>query len=626
MAKKKQFKAESKRLLELMINSIYTHKEIYLRELISNASDALDKLYYKSIKENLGLSRQDFAIRLFADKDARTITITDNGIGMTPEELENNLGVIAKSGSMQFKLENEKAEDISVIGQFGVGFYSAFMIAEKVIVKSKAYGSDQAYQWESEGAEGFTVEPCEKEGHGTEITLFVKPSDEENDYDDFLMTYKIKSLVKKYSDYIRYPIILEEVVSKKKEGTENEYEDVTEYNTVNSMIPIWKKQKSELTDEEYNQFYKDKFYDFNDPMLHIHSHTEGTATYDALLYIPSKAPYDYYTKEYEKGLMLYSSGVLIMDKCADLLPDYFSFVKGLVDSEDLSLNISREMLQHDRQLKLIAKSLERSIKNELKKTLNNNREQYESFWNTFGTQIKFGLYNSYGMKRDVLEDLLMFYSSTEKKLVTLEEYTTRMKEDQKEIFYAAGESIARIEALPQVEIFKEKGIEVLYLTDKVDEFTLQILRNYKEKEFKSIQSNDFNLQSEEEKEAVKKLEEENEALLKAMKEALNEEVEKVVLSSKLKSHPVCVTNEGDVSLDMEKTLKNMPVSEDIKARKVLELNPNHPLFEKLKSLLDSDKERLSLYSEILYQQALLIEGMPLENPLKFTEKILKIML
>lgn len=626
MAKKKQFKAESKRLLELMINSIYTHKEIYLRELISNASDALDKLYYKSIKENLGLSRQDFAIRLFADKDARTITITDNGIGMTPEELENNLGVIAKSGSMQFKLENEKAEDISVIGQFGVGFYSAFMIAEKVIVKSKAYGSDQAYQWESEGAEGFTVEPCEKEGHGTEITLFVKPSDEENDYDDFLMTYKIKSLVKKYSDYIRYPIILEEVVSKKKEGTENEYEDVTEYNTVNSMIPIWKKQKSELTDEEYNQFYKDKFYDFNDPMLHIHSHTEGTATYDALLYIPSKAPYDYYTKEYEKGLMLYSSGVLIMDKCADLLPDYFSFVKGLVDSEDLSLNISREMLQHDRQLKLIAKSLERSIKNELKKTLNNNREQYESFWNTFGTQIKFGLYNSYGMKRDVLEDLLMFYSSTEKKLVTLEEYTTRMKEDQKEIFYAAGESIARIEALPQVEIFKEKGIEVLYLTDKVDEFTLQILRNYKEKEFKSIQSNDFNLQSEEEKEAVKKLEEENEALLKAMKEALNEEVEKVVLSSKLKSHPVCVTNEGDVSLDMEKTLKNMPVSEDIKARKVLELNPNHPLFEKLKSLLDSDKERLSLYSEILYQQALLIEGMPLENPLEFTEKILKIML
>ena len=440
------------------------------------------------------------------------------------------------------------------------------------------------------------------------------------------MTYKIKSLVKKYSDYIRYPIILEEVVSKKKEGTENEYEDVTEYNTVNSMIPIWKKQKSELTDEEYNQFYKDKFYDFNDPMLHIHSHTEGTATYDALLYIPSKAPYDYYTKEYEKGLMLYSSGVLIMDKCADLLPDYFSFVKGLVDSEDLSLNISREMLQHDRQLKLIAKSLERSIKNELKKTLNNNREQYESFWNTFGTQIKFGLYNSYGMKRDVLEDLLMFYSSTEKKLVTLEEYTTRMKEDQKEIFYAAGESIARIEALPQVEIFKEKGIEVLYLTDKVDEFTLQILRNYKEKEFKSIQSNDFNLQSEEEKEAVKKLEEENEALLKAMKEALNEEVEKVVLSSKLKSHPVCVTNEGDVSLDMEKTLKNMPVSEDIKARKVLELNPNHPLFEKLKSLLDSDKERLSLYSEILYQQALLIEGMPLENPLEFTEKILKIML
>lgn len=626
MAKKKQFKAESKRLLELMINSIYTHKEIYLRELISNASDALDKLYYKSIKENLGLSRQDFAIRLFADKDARTITITDNGIGMTPEELENNLGVIAKSGSMQFKLENEKAEDISVIGQFGVGFYSAFMIAEKVIVKSKAYGSDQAYQWESEGAEGFTVEPCEKEGHGTEITLFVKPSDEENDYDDFLMTYKIKSLVKKYSDYIRYPIILEEVVSKKKEGTENEYEDVTEYNTINSMIPIWKKQKSELTDEEYNQFYKDKFYDFNDPMLHIHSHTEGTATYDALLYIPSKAPYDYYTKEYEKGLMLYSSGVLIMDKCADLLPDYFSFVKGLVDSEDLSLNISREMLQHDRQLKLIAKSLERSIKNELKKTLNNNREQYESFWNTFGTQIKFGLYNSYGMKRDVLEDLLMFYSSTEKKLVTLEEYTTRMKEDQKEIFYAAGESIARIEALPQVEIFKEKGIEVLYLTDKVDEFTLQVLRNYKEKEFKSIQSNDFNLQSEEEKEAVKKLEEENEALLKAMKEALNEEVEKVVLSSKLKSHPVCVTNEGDVSLDMEKTLKNMPVSEDIKARKVLELNPNHPLFEKLKSLLDSDKERLSLYSEILYQQALLIEGMPLENPLEFTEKILKIML
>ena len=631
---KKQFKAESKKLLEMMINSIYTHKEIFLRELISNASDAMDKLYYKSLTENLGLSREDFQITIKPDSVNRTITITDTGIGMNKEELENNLGVIAQSGSFKFKQDtanDEKNEDISVIGQFGVGFYSAFMVANKVTVRSKAYGSDEAFIWTSEGVDGYTVEPCEKDSYGTEITLYIKESTEDEDYDDFMEEFKIKSLIKKYSDYIRYPIKMECTKRKPVEKSEDDkdgepkYEEVKEVETLNSMIPIWKKNKSELKDEDYNAFYKEKFFDYSDPLAHIHSKTEGTATYSALMFIPKKAPFDYYSKDFEKGLQLYSRGVLIMDKCADLLPDHFSFVKGLVDSEDLSLNISRETLQHDRQLKLMAKSIERTIKNELKKMLNNEREKYEEFWKNFGLQIKFGIYNGYGMNKETLQDLLLFYSSTEKKLVTLEEYVERMKEDQKYIYFASGETVERIDSLPQTEMVKDKGYEILYLTDNVDEFALQMMAEYNDKQFKSIQSSDLDLETDEEKKENKEKSEESKEMFEVMKEALGDKVAAVRLSTRLKTHPVCLTSDGAISIEMEKVLNTMPSGSKPKADKVLEINANHPIFQKLQFLYDNDKEQLKLYADLLYTQALLIEGIGIDNPVDFSNKMCELM-
>lgn len=637
MSKKKAFKAESKRLLEMMINSIYTHKEIFIRELISNASDAMDKLYFKSLNENLGLNRSDFEIRITPDKEKKTLTITDNGIGMTEEELENNLGVIAQSGSLKFKEdmkseENaEKSDEVSVIGQFGVGFYSAFMAAKKVTVKSKAYGADTAYMWSSEGVDGYTVEECEKDGCGTEITLYMKDNTEDEDYEEFLQEYKIKSLIKKYSDYIRYPIKMQTTHRHLKEDApedapeEEKYEEHTEDETLNSMIPIWKKNRSELKDEDYNSFYREKFYDYTEPLAHIHSKTEGSATYSALLFIPKKAPFDYYSKEFEKGLQLYSNGVLIMDKCGDLLPDHFSFVKGLVDSEDLSLNISREMLQHDRQLKVIAKSLERTIKNELKKMLNNEREKYEEFWKAFGLQIKFGIYNGYGMNKELLQDLLLFTSSKDKKPVTLEEYVTGMKEGQDCIYYASGESAERIDALPVVESVKDKGYEILYLTDNVDEFCIQMMVDYSDKKFKSVQGGDLDLETEEEKKEIKEKNEDSKELCNAIKEALGDKVSAVRLTNKLKSHPVCITSDGALSVEMEKVLNSMPTDQKAKADKALEINPDHPIFDKLQFLFDNDREMLSTYADLLYTQAMLIEGMSIEDPVAFSEELSKVL-
>lgn len=637
MAKKKAFKAESKRLLEMMINSIYTHKEIFIRELISNASDAMDKLYFKSLNENLGLDRGDFEIRITPDKEAKTLTITDNGIGMTQEELENNLGIIAQSGSFKFKEdmkadENaEKNEDVSVIGQFGVGFYSAFMVAKRVTVKSKAYGSDTAYIWSSEGVDGYTVEECEKDSHGTEITLYMKDNSEEEDYEEFLHDYKIRSLVKRYSDYIRYPIRMLTTHRHLKEDASEDapesekYEEHTEDETLNSMVPIWKKNKAELKDEDYDAFYQEKFYDMAPPLAHIHSKTEGTATYSALLFIPKKAPFDYYSKEFEKGLQLYSNGVLIMDKCADLLPDHFSFVKGLVDSEDLSLNISREMLQHDRQLKLIARSIERTVKNELKKLLSTDREKYEEFWKAFGLQIKFGIYNGYGVNKDLLQDLIIFTSSKDKKSVTLDEYVEGMKENQEFIYYASGETVERIDALPIVEAVKDKGYEILYLTDNVDEFCLQMMVDYKDKKFKSVQSSDLDLETEEEKKEIKEKNEDSKDLCNAIKDALGDKVAAVRLTNKLKTHPVCISSDGALSVEMEKVLNSMPTEQKTKADKALEINPNHPVFDKLQYLYDNDKEMLSVYANLLYSQAMLIEGMSIENPVEFSEQLSKVM-
>ena len=626
----KEFKAESKRLLEMMINSIYTHKEIFLRELISNASDAMDKLYFKSMSgEGESVSRADMAISIAADKDARTLVITDNGIGMTRDELENNLGTIAQSGSFAFKNENEKTEDVDIIGQFGVGFYSAFMVAKRVAVVSRAYGGETAYKWESEGVDGYTISEAEKDSHGTIITLEIKDNTEDENYDEFLTPYKIKELIKRYSDYIRYPIKMDVEHEKLKEGTgengkEPEYEKEIVTETLNSMIPIWKKAKSELKDEDYNQFYKEKFYDYTDPLLHIHSKTEGTATYSALLYIPSQAPYDYYSKSFEKGLQLYSSGVMIMEKCGDLLPDYFSFVKGLVDSEDLSLNISREMLQHDRQLKIIAKSIEKSIKNELKKLRNNDREKYEKFFETFGTQIKYGIYESYGMNKAELQDLLMFKTSNGGSS-TLEEYVSRMKEEQKYIYFASGSSVTRIENLPQTEQVRDKGYEILYLTDHVDEFCLQMMHDFDGKEYKSVSADDLGLETEEEKEEIKKEQENSQPLFDFMTEKLGGKVKAVKLSQRLKNHPVCITSEGALSVEMEKVLSAMPNGEGAKAEKVLEINPNHAIFGKLKSLYETDKDKAADYADILYSQALLIEGMPIENPVEFSNKICEIM-
>ena len=631
----KQFKAESKRLLDMMINSIYTHKEIFLRELISNASDAIDKLYFKSLTDDkVGLSKDDFAIWITADKDSRTLKITDNGIGMTAEELENNLGTIANSGSFKFKNENKLEEDNQIIGQFGVGFYSAFMVAKKVTVISKAYGSDKAYQWESEGADGYTITEADKSSVGTEIILELMEDTEDENYTEFLDAYRIKGLIKKYSDYIRFPIKMEVTHSRPKEQSEEdkeakkplEYEDFIEVETLNSMVPLWKKNKSELKEEDYKHFYTEKFFDYNEPLKYSHVKNEGMPSYNALLYIPSKAPFDFYSKEYEKGLQLYSNGILIMDKCADLLPDYFSFVKGLVDSEDLSLNISREMLQHDRQLKVIAKSIEKTVSNELKKMLKNEREKYEEFWNAFGLQLKFGVYSDFGMNKDKLQDLLLFTSSKEKKLVTLDEYVTGMREDQKYIYYATGESVARIEQLPQTELVKDNGFEILYLTDSVDEFAVKALHSYKEKEFKSVSADDLGLENTEKKEEIKAKEEENSDLLKDMASALDGKVTKVILSQRLKSHPVCLTSEGEISLEMEKVLNAMPTDQKVHAQRVLELNPEHEIFGKLKALGESgDKDTLGKYAKLLYDQALLIEGMSIEDPVEFSNLICELM-
>ena len=632
MAETKQFKAESKRLLDMMINSIYTHKEIFLRELISNASDAIDKLYFKSLTDDsVGMSKSDFKIELVPDKDTRTLTIKDNGIGMTADELENNLGIIANSGSFKFKNENEKQDDVEIIGQFGVGFYSAFMVAKEVEVRSKAFGSDKAYLWRSSGADGYIIEECDKADVGTEIKLTLKDNTDDEKYDNYAEQWQIKELVKKYSDYIRFPITMDvEKRNRKADADKDDYSDKAydtfiENETLNSMVPIWRKNKSELKAEDYNKFYSEKFHDYNEPAKYIHSKTEGMVTYDSLLFIPSKPPYDYYSKDFEKGLQLYSSGVLIMDKCKDLLPDHFSFVKGLVDSADLSLNISREMLQHDRQLQQIAKAIEKTIKNELKKMLNNDREKYEQFWSSFGVQIKFGVYSGFGMNKELLQDLLMFTSSNENKLVTLEEYVSRMKEDQKYIYYASGESAAKIDALPQTELVKDKGYEILYLTDDVDEFAIRILGQYSEKEFKSISSGDLDLETAEEKEETKKLSEENKDMFEFIKEALGGKVKTAKISDRLKSHPVCISNDGDISLEMEKVLSQMPDSKNVSAEKVLEINPNHDIFRTLQSLYESDKDKLKDYANILYTQALLIEGMPIDDPVAYSNMVCRIM-
>ena len=631
----KQFKAESKRLLDMMIHSIYTHKEIFLRELISNASDAIDKLYFKSLTDDkVGLNKDDFAIWITADKDRRTLKISDNGIGMTEEELENNLGTIANSGSFKFKNENKLEEDNQIIGQFGVGFYSAFMVAKKVTVITKTYGSDKAYQWESEGVDGYTIKEAEKANAGTEIILEMLDDTEDENYTEFLDQYRIKGLVKKYSDYIRFPVKMEVSHSRPKEQSEEdkeakkplEYEDYVEVETLNSMVPLWKKNKSELKEEDYKHFYTEKFYDYTEPLKYAHVKNEGVPSYNALLYIPGRAPFDFYSKDYEKGLQLYSNGVLIMDKCADLLPDYFSFVKGLVDSEDLSLNISREMLQHDRQLKVIAKSIEKTISSELKKMLKNDREKYEEFWKAFGLQIKYGAYSDYGMNKEKLQDLLLFTSSNEKKLVTLDEYVTGMREDQKYIYYAAGDSIERLEQLPQTELVKDNGYEILYLTDKVDEFVMRTLHSYKEKEFRNVSSDDLGIENTEKQEEIKAKEEESTDMLKTLGEALEGKVSKVVLSQRLKTHPVCISTEGDITLEMEKVLNSMPSDQKVKAQRVLEINPEHEIYGKLKALSDSgDSEKLGKYAKLLYTQALLIEGMDIENPVEFSNLICELM-
>ncbi len=625
--KTKQFKAESKKLLDMMINSIYTHKEIFLRELISNASDAMDKLYFHSLQENLALNRSDLSVTITSDKAARTLTIRDNGIGMTAEELEENLGTIAKSGSFDFKSDNEKTEDVDIIGQFGVGFYSAFMVSDRIEVVSKAYGSDEANKWTSSGADGYTVEPCDMDTNGTVITLYLKENTDDDDYSQFLEEYKIREIVKKYSDYIRYPIKMPSSHSQLKEGSEDEYETVTEIVTLNSMVPLWKKNKNEVTADEYSGFYRDNYFDYEEPAKVIHTKIEGQVEYNTLLFIPRHAPFDYYTKSYEKGLQLYSNGVLIMDKCADLLPDYFSFVKGLVDSEDLSLNISREMLQHDAQLKLIAKSLEKKIHAELKKLMKDSRDTYEKVYNAFGTQLKFGLYNSFGAKSDVLSDLVMFYSSNDKKLTTLKEYVERMKESQDTIYYACGESVDKIDMLPQTESVKEKGYEILYFTENVDEFAIQILREFEGKKFANICTDNIELDTEDEK---KELEEKNESskdLLDYLKEKIGEGIYSVRFTNKLKNHPVCLTTEGEISLEMEKVLNSMPTNEQkVKANVVLEINANHPIADKLAELYESDKEKAGEYAKILYAQARLIEGLSVDNPTELSNMICNLML
>lgn len=619
---KKQFKSESKRLLDLMINSIYTHKEIFLRELISNASDAIDKSYYKSLTDNsIEFNKDDFYIRISVDEDERILKVSDTGIGMTKEELDSNLGTIAKSGSFDFKANNEAKDGIDIIGQFGVGFYSAFMVAEKVTVITKALGSEEAFKWESYGADGYTITPCEKDTVGTDIMLKIKKSTDDEDYDEFLDLYSIKNLVKKYSNFIKYPIKMMMKKRRKKEETENEYEDYFEDEILNSMVPIWRKNKSELEPSDYENFYTEKHFGFDKPLKYTHVSVEGITSYNAILYIPARTPFDFYTKEFEKGLELYSNGVLIMNKCGDLLPDYFGFVQGLVDSADLSLNISRETLQHDRQLQFIAKKIKEKIKSELLAMLKDERDKYVTFFNNFGRTLKFGLYSEWGSNRETLQDLVMFYSSTEKKLVTLDEYVSRMKEDQKYIYYATGENVNNIAKLPQTELVSDKGYEILYFTDEIDEFAIKVLMNYKEKEFKNVSSADLDLKSEGEED--KKDSEENKDIFSFMKEALNDKVKEVRASKRLKTHPVCLATEGELSIEMEKVLKSMPdnMANDVHAEKILEINIEHKMFEKIKNAYENDKEKLKKLSSVLYNQALLIEGLQIEDPVQYANDV-----
>lgn len=623
---KKQFKSESKRMLDLMIHSIYTNRDIFLRELISNSSDAIDKIYYKALTDkSISFNKDNYFINIHIDKENRILKIEDTGIGMTEDDLENNLGVIAQSGSLKFKKENELDDEHGIIGQFGVGFYSAFLVADKVTVISRALNSGEAYKWESEGADGYTIEKTNKETVGTEIILKVKENNDDENFDKYLDEYNIQSLIKKYSDFIRYPIKMELTKSKPKEGSENEYEEYKEIETINSMVPLWKKNKTQLKDEDYNNFYLEKHYGFDTPLSHLHISVDGAVSYNSILFIPERAPYDFYSKEYEKGLELYSNGVLIMNRCADLLPDYFGFVKGVVDSEDLSLNISREILQHDRQLRLIAKNIKTKIKNELKSMLKNNREKYEKFYNSFGRQLKYGVYSEFGANRDVLEDLLMFYSSKEKKLVTLDEYLERMQENQKYIYYAVGSSIDRIEKLPQTELLLDKGYEILYFKEDVDEFAIKMLNSYKEKEFKSVSSGDLGIESEDKKELSEEETKETGNILDAMRETLSNRVKAVKASKILKNHPVCLSAEGEVTIEMEKILSAMPNNEGVKAEKVLEINTNHDVFKALKNAYESDKEKFNLYTNLLYNEALLIEGLAIEDPVEFTNNISKLM-
>jgi molecular chaperone HtpG len=623
---KKQFQAESKRLLEMMINSIYTQREIFLRELISNASDAIDKIYYLALTDDkLVFDKDGYYIKVVADKANRTLTIRDTGIGMSKEELENNLGIIAKSGSLAFKKENESKDGHDIIGQFGVGFYSAFMVADVVTVISKALRGDSAYKWESTGADGYTIEPCEKDSVGTEIILKIKENTEDDSYDEFLEEYRLKAIIKKYSDFIRYPIKMDVSGKRPKEGSDDEFEDYEEEQRVNSMVPIWRKNKSELTADDYDNFYAEKHYGFDKPLKHIHISADGTVVYQAILFIPESIPFDYYSKEFEKGLELYANGVLIMNKCADLLPDYFSFVKGMVDSESLSLNISREMLQHDRQLKLIAKNISSKIKSQLQSLLKDEREKYEQFYKSFGRQLKFGVYSDYGAHKDLLQDLLMFYSSKEKKLVTLDEYVSRMPEDQKYIYYASGESNERIEKLPQTELVSDKGYEILYFTDDIDEFAIKMVMSYKDKEFKSVSSGDLGIEASDDKESAETENADSKELFDHMKSLLSGKVTNVKASKRLKSHPVCLSTEGEVTIEMEKILKAMPNNPDVKAEKVLEINVNHAVFQSLKDAYAQDKDKLNLYTALLYNQALLIEGLPIQDPVEFTNDICKIM-
>lgn len=622
--KKREFKTESKRILDLMINSIYTNKEIFLRELISNSSDALDKLYYLSLtNKDIKVNKDDLFIRVDYNKDKRTITISDNGTGMTEEELENNLGVIAESGSLKFKEENKEQNDVNIIGQFGVGFYSAFMVSDKVTVESKSYKDDKATIWESAGVDGYTLSPSDKKDNGTIITLHLKEDTEDYNYSELLSEYKLRGIIKKYSDYISYPIKMEVENNRKKEDSD-EYETYKEVITVNSMIPLWKRNKKDITEEEYNNFYSDKFFDYDKPLDVLHFNIEGNVNYNALLYIPSHAPYDYYSKEYEKGLQLYTNGVLIMDKCSELLPDYFSFVRGVIDTEDIPLNISRETLQDDKNIKLIAKSIESKVKNELLDLLKNNRDKYLEFYKAFGMQLKFGIYNDYGMHKDKLEDLIMFYSSCDKKLITLDEYVNKLKEEDKNIYYCAGETVDKIDMLPQVEGIKDKH-EVLYLTDYVDEFAIMAIHEYKGKTFVNVTNESTDLSTDEEKEKINKENTDNKDMLEEMKKVLEGNVEEVKLTNKLKSHPVCLTTTGEVSTSMEKVINAMPTDEKIKANEVLEINASHKIVDKLKDLYKNDKDEFTKYTKVIYYEARLIEGLPIDNPTELSNLMCDIM-